>query len=664
MAIARMTKVSIALHSSHKEDLLKHLQDESALHITKIEEKEEVKENEASDDKQIRLLETRLSHLDDTIRFLRNFMSQGGFLSGLIPQKLPVSETKFTDIVGKFDFEDVIEQIKEIDLHLSKLKSEKEHLISQEEIIESWLDLSIPVELLKSTATTIVLPGTVNKRLFGEEIRKKAEELGVQTEKIGESKDELYLVILFHKSDENQARNLLDDINFITEDFRGFKGIPSDIYQNIQNRIQKIEEEIEALLEKGKEFVDFYENLLMVYDHTMDEITRFNAIKDAVRTKTAYIIQGWVEAKRMETLQKSINSYDAATMIEIEPGKEEKPPVKLINRKFFKPFEIVTQLYGTPRYNEVDPSPLLALFFALFFGLCITDAGYGIVLALIALFLMKKMPEARKFLWLIFIGALFTIVVGALLGGWFGNLFNGTILEKPTKAIVVFDPMKSYFVFFRLAILLGGIQIFWGLIIKLSEDIKDKRFVDAFFEEIVWITILISLLFMLFSTDFCIQLNLTPKRLLPQSFFLPSIAVFGLCAVLVILFGAREEKNPVFRLLIGVLRLFILGGIFSYIGDFLSYIRLMALGLVTAGIANAINDIAKMTLGIPIVGIVIFIIVLVVGHLFNIGINTLGAFVHTLRLQYVEFFQKFFTGGGKAFNPLRKNEKYVIIREI
>ena len=663
MAIARMTKVSIALHSSHKEDLLKHLQDESALHITKIEEKEEVKENEASDDKQIRLLETRLNHLDDTIGFLKNFMSQGGFLSGLVPQKLPVSENKFTDIVEKFDFEDVIEQIKEIDLHLSKLKSEKEHLISQEEIIESWLDLSIPVELLKPTATTIVMPGTVNKRLFGEETRKKAEELGVQTEKIGESKDEMYLVILFHKSDENEARNLLDDINFITEDFRDFKGIPSDIYQNIQNRIQEIEEEIEALLEKGKEFVDFYENLLMVYDHTMDEVTRFNAIKDAVRTKTTYIIQGWLETKRMETLQKSINSYNAATMIEIEPAKEEKPPVKLINRKFFKPFEIVTQLYGTPRYNEVDPSPLLALFFALFFGLCITDAGYGIVLALIALFLMKKMPEARKFLWLIFIGALFTIVVGALLGGWFGNLFHGTILERPTKAIAVFDPMKSYFVFFRLAILLGGIQIFWGLIIKLNEDIKDKRLVDAFFEEIVWIVILMSLLFMLFSTDFCIQLNLTPKRLLPESFFLPSTAVFGLCAVLVILFGAREEKNPVFRLLIGVLRLFILGGIFSYISDFLSYIRLMALGLVTAGIANAINDIAKMTLGIPFVGIVIFIIVLVVGHLFNIGINTLGGFVHTLRLQYVEFFQKFFTGGGKAFNPLRKNEKYVIIRE-
>jgi len=663
MAIARMTKVSIALHSSHKEELLKHLQDESALHITKIKEESAENEYETSDGERIRHLESQLNHLDDTRKFLQNFIKKGGFLEGLIPQRVPVSEEKFIDTVKNFEFEKITERIKILNIQLSKLRAEKDHLSSNKEIIEPWLGLSTPVELLKTTVTSLILAGTVNKRYFKDETVKKTEEAGIEIEKIDESKNEVYLIVIFHKSNEEKARSFLDEINFSVEDFRGFEGKPSDILREIQTRIQMVEDETENLIEQGKEFVGFYQELLIIYEHTLNEITRLHAIQDATRTKTTYIIEGWVETKRKETLKNLVNSYEAAMMLDIEPEEDEKPPVKLVNKTIFQPFEIVTNLYGTPNYKELDPSPLLAVFFAVFFGMCITDAGYGIVLALLALFLMKKIPTGRKFLWLIFIGAIFAIIEGALLGGWFGDLFRGSFLDKITKEIMLFDPMKSYFVFYRLALFLGCIQIYWGLFIKLYEYIKDKRFTDAFFEGIVWIAIITSLLLMLFSTDFCIQLNLTPKKLLPETYLLPSGIIFCVSALLVFIFGARNEKNPFFRLFLGGLRFFILGGIFSYLGDFLSYIRLMALGLVTAGIAGAINDIARMTLCIPIVGIVIFVIILVCGHLFNLGINTLGGLVHTLRLQYVECFQKIFTGGGKTFNPFRRNEKYIILKE-
>jgi V/A-type H+-transporting ATPase subunit I len=231
------------------------------------------------------------------------------------------------------------------------------------------------------------------------------------------------------------------------------------------------------------------------------------------------------------------------------------------------------------------------------------------------------------------------------------------------KSVMIFDPMKSYFVFYRLALALGAIQIYWGLILKVYEEARNKNYAEAFFEGVVWLVIITSLLIMLFASNFCIQLNLSPTSLLPGTLLLPAMAIFGICAIIVVVFGARTEKNFFFRLFLGGLRLTILGGIFSYLGDFLSYIRLMALGLVTAGIASAINDIGRMTLGIPIAGVVIFVVILVGGHLFNIGINTLGGFVHTLRLQYVEFFQKFFAGGGVRFNPLRRNEKYVVFRQ-
>jgi V/A-type H+-transporting ATPase subunit I len=416
MAIARMSKVSIALHASHKEELLKKLQDESALHITKIEKQDVLEEQHFVDEPRIRELEAQLSHLDDNITFLQRFLKKGGFLAGIVPQKLSVEQDTYHKTIKELDFEKITGQIKEIDHELSKLKSEKEHLITKQQIIEPWLELDIPLEVLQPTKTTRIIPGKINKRLLLDEAFKKAEDVGIDIATVGESKNDFFVIILYHRSAEEATREFLDDVNFTLEDFRGFSGKPTEIFDDIERQIKAIEERIEILYEKGKEFAEYHEPLLMAFDHTNDEISRLNATREALRTKTTYIIQGWIESDKKEAVQDVINSYEAAILQDVEPEENEKPPVKLINRKIFQPFEIVTHLYGTPRYAELDPSPLLAFFFAVFFGICITDAGYGIVLALLALYLMKKIPTGKKFLWLIFIGAIFTIIEGALLG--------------------------------------------------------------------------------------------------------------------------------------------------------------------------------------------------------------------------------------------------------
>lgn len=658
-----MSKISIALHSTDKEKLLKQLQEDANLHINSVEEQEEKGINHTHDEERKKQLEARLSRISSTISFLKRFVKKGGFINEIVPQKLPVPQKTFKNIVEGIDSEKLTEKVNIIATKLTKLKSEKEHLQTNEELIEPWLSLDIPFEELTPTKTTNVLTGTIKKKTFTNMQSIMEEKRIVEIEKIGESKNTVYAIIAYHKENEAEAREFLDEINFSYLDLHKLKGKPKEMAKYIKEKKQQIEEEIKNLLEEAEELSEEYEKLLIHYDHTADEIIRIKTAMDTVQTKTSYIIDGWVETKELENLKDTIKSYDAAELVELKPEKDEKPPVKLVNERIFQPFEIITKLYGTPSYNELDPSPLLALFFAMFFGLCITDAGYGIVLAIIALVLMKKMPEGRKFLWLIFIGAIFTIIEGAVLGGWFGDLLNGTPLESSAKSIMVFDPMKSYFIFYRLALVAGAIQIYWGLFIKVYKEIRNKEYAEAFFEAIIWIIIITSLLIILFSSNFSIQLNLSSKVLLPNTCIMPAAIVFGISALLVILFGGRDEKNPMFRLFIGGMRLLILDGIFSYLGDFLSYIRLMALGLVTAGIATAINDIARMTLGIPIFGIVIFVIILVGGHLFNIGINVLSGFVHTLRLQYVEFFQKFFTGGGKSFSPLKRNEKYILIKK-
>ncbi len=664
MAIARMSKVAIALHATHKEELLKKLQDESALHITEIEKEENAGEFVFAEEPRIRELEAELNQISDAISFLQQFAKKGGFLDSIVPQKLPVERETFHSTIEQFDAKKITSRISKISSELSNLRSEKEHLRSKQETIEPWLELDMALEAVKPTRTTHIIPGRIHKRLLSEETLKKADAIGVDIATVGELKNEILALVMFHRTEEEAAGELLDEINFTIEDFRGFSGKPKEIFEKLKQDALEIDERMEALQEQGREYGEYYEPLLMVFDHGSDEVTRLNAMREALRTKTSYIIQGWIELSKKAALEKIIDAYEAAILKDVTPEADEKPPVKLVNRRIFQPFEIITHLYGTPRYSELDPSPLLAIFFAIFFGICITDAGYGIVLALLALFLMKKIPTGKKFLWLIFIGAIFTIIEGALLGGWFGDLLNGTVLDGMVKSVMIFDPMKSYFVFYRLALAMGAIQIYWGLILKIYEEIKNKDYAEAFFEGVIWLLIITSLLIMLFASNFCIQLNLAPQSLLPGSLLLPAMALFGICAIIVVLFGARNEKNIFFRFFLGGLRLTILGGIFSYLGDFLSYIRLMALGLVTAGIASAINDIGRMTLGIPIAGVVIFIVILIGGHLFNIGINTLGGFVHTLRLQYVEFFQKFFAGGGVRFNPLSRNEKFIVLKQM
>ena len=275
------------------------------------------------------------------------------------------------------------------------------------------------------------------------------------------------------------------------------------------------------------------------------------------------------------------------------------------------------------------------------------------------------MKSARQFLMLIFIGSIFTIFAGAIFNGWFGDLPSYLGLgDFFDKIAILGDPVRSdegSMNFFRLALGLGAIHVIFGLFIKFFDSIRRRDWGGAFLDGLPWITIIVSLLIILLSTDMAVSMQLVSAPIFPSS--ISRILMWPILAgsITIILFGARQEKSWGFRIFMGFLNLTIVNGLTSFLGDFLSYIRLMALGLVTAGIGVAINKIAFQFLSIPVAGIVMLVVILIFGHIFNIGINILGGFVHTLRLQYVEFFPKFYTGGGRPFKALADEHKYITI---
>ena len=316
------------------------------------------------------------------------------------------------------------------------------------------------------------------------------------------------------------------------------------------------------------------------------------------------------------------------------------------------PFEFVTTLYGRPAYWERDPTPLLAPFFIVFFGLCVSDGGYGVTLAAVSFFLMKKMQPGggRQLMKLLMMGGISTAVVGAVTGGWFG--IDQSIMPEWLKSAIVMNPLEEPMKMLNVVFILGIVQVMAGLIIKMVADIQEGRWLDGILDQLLWVFFL------------ALLVPLGYSFILGGSVPADVAAFCGKGAMaagaLVVLTGARKNRNPVMKVLGGVLKLY---DIVGYFGDVLSYARLLALGLATGAIAMAINGVAEMASGIPIVGPVAAVVVLIGGHLFNLAVNCLGGFVHSARLQYLEFFSKFFTGGGRAFQPFSVEKRYSITKK-
>ncbi len=662
-----MEKVLLLGHKSEKEDILNALQGASIIDLSRLDEEELMKHvpdlvpGEGLAEKE---LESLVNDLGASADYLSAYAKPPNLLEGILPSKLEFTRKESDEIIESYDASRVISRCKEIQKERDELSTRENALGSRIELLAGWIDLDADVADLKDTERAVVRAVTFESRITPELLEAEFRASPIDIAVVKTDGRKLHCVLAYAREDEADSREFLKGYELETVELSALEGRPKEILDESQRELLQISKRKQGLAEESKELEAERGKLLLLYDHYEAVLQSRHAESLSLNTRNSFALTGWIRKNDRKRLERIASEFESITVTDVEPAPDEEPPIELTNAKAWRPFETVTELYAAPRYFELDPTPLLAVWFAIFFALCLTDAGYGLILAAVALIMMRKVQGDKRTLWLLFIAGATTVVIGALTGSWFGDLADYTnvpALVRFRHAIELFDPIKSPIVFFRLALAAGVTHVFFGLGIRVYQDIKNRAYLDAFADQFLWIVWWTGVIMLLFSTDQVVKLALSNRILLPSFLTKPGMIATGAASLLILLLAGRKEEGIMMKGLIGVMRLTVLGGVFSFLGDFLSYLRLMALGMTTGGIAMAINAICLKALPIPkVVGLLVWIpMTLMLG----VFINSLGGYVHTLRLQYVEFFQKFYTGGGKPFKPFAKQFKHTLVTE-
>ena len=518
--------------------------------------------------------------------------------------------------------------------------------------LKPWVRLEVPLEDTETEFACMIM-GTVGVKVnFQEALTTLLEEVpSAVAQEIDKDEQQRYVFVVCLKKEKEKVYEVLQKFSFAPIAFQDCKGTASEMIAVYEAQTAECTEDIELQIKTLQNLASAKRNMQYLYDSLHMRLDRAKIVSEMLSTDTAFYFDGWLPERSIESAGNLLKQYECYYEI-TEPDAEEPVPVLLKNSALATPFEAITQMYSLPGRSDIDPTTLMAPFYFIFFGMMLSDAAYGIILSIICWVILKKYKlegMTYKMIKMFFFCGISTFCWGVLFGGWFGNFFTVFAEVVLGKEFVItpllFDPLAKPMELLVISLILGAVHLFLGMAIQAYMLIRDGKPFDALCDIGLWYVILIGLV--LFGIGGSIG---------------PTVAVVGkwmsiIGAVGIIVTGGRAKEGIVGKLTGGLGSLY---GITSYLSDVLSYSRLLALGLATGVVAQVINTLGSLAGG-GVVGAAVLLIALVVGTIFNMAINALGAFVHTCRLQYVEFFGKFYTGGGKAFAPFERKTKYIRI---
>lgn len=586
-------------------------------------------------------LDGKLGEVRYCLDFLqRHFPLRKSFVQQFTGGKLILTPAEFRVYTGRLEqVKSLYTECRRAEEELARIRNEETHCRNLLAELEPWSGFDLPLSEVQSGSRVLLYLAAVPADTFPALKQALAEKAADHyVEEVSADREAVYCFFIFTAAEKDTVLALFKEAAAAPVAFPGLTGTVKQSMRELEEKLAALAAEREAVLEQIETLLEHRPLLMACYDYLDNEREKYDAVANAGRTGASFLLEGWVPAPVLENLKRALEEFaSTAVLVARDPDKYEEVPVLLHNRGPVEAYEVVTSLYSVPRREELDPTPFLAPFFFVFFGICLSDAGYGAILSLAALLLVRKLRPAgmgKQLLNLLFWGGLSSIVFGVLLGGCFGDL----IKLRP----LWFNPLEDVMRMLIFCLMIGLFQVYFGMALQAWRNIKAGKPWHALFDQGLWFVFLNSLILM-----FLPEAAATARW----------IAVAGAAGL--VLTQGRAQKGLLRKLLSGLVSLYNVTG---YLSDVLSYSRLLALGLATGVIAAAINTMGGMLAG-SIFGAVVMVIVLAGGHLFNLVISTLGSYVHTSRLQYIEFFGKFFEGGGRSFKPFSRKTSFIEVDE-
>lgn len=622
---------------SEREALLKAMQDMECVEISSIDGSEEALKSGFAkpDDKALMSAQEASRAYRTALASLDRFAPEK---KGMFRKRQGVSRAAFFSAESEENARTAAETINKDTRRLGEIESERTKNEALRATLAPWLTVDAP--LGGADGALAVFFGTAGLNVTDDALKALADSLdGLLTWQQASSDRSLrYLLVMCHGSVKERALSALRDLGFSTVNFRGMTGTAKENDKALAENLAALEKERQEIEQRIAGLGGKREALLEASDRAAIALRREEAKSRLVGTDKVFLLEGWLPADRCAEIEKTLKPFTCAIETR-EPTEDEYPqvPVQLKNNKLTRPLNMVTEMYSLPAYGTLDPNPLMAPFFILFYGIMMADMGYGLLMMIASVIISKKYrPKGTsgELFSLLGLCGISTFIMGALTGGFFGDFLTqlvaivspGTVFALPK----LFDPLDDLTMILIGSMALGMVQIVTGMAISLIEKCKRKKFLDAFFEEITWWIVFIGIALLALGKG---------------------AAVLYVGCALVLLGPIVQGKG--WGKLTGVF-----GSLYNhvtgYFGDILSYTRLMALMLAGSVIAQVFNMLAAMP-----GNVIAFIIISMLGNAMNFGLNLLGCYVHDLRLQCLEFFNKFYVDGGKPFRPMTLDTEYV-----